>query len=280
MATLAPAAREERSALEAPPRPPARFRSRRPGSRLVTVALGSVLAAVAFGAQGGSNLSRTTIVELALTIASGAIVAFALLRARGGRLDGGLTLAAFAALTALTALSIVWSIVPDQSWLEANRTLTYLFVFAAALSAGRLSPDGYAVLLRAILFAAMVIVAYALASRIWPATLATDEIYARLGQPYGYWNALGATAALAVPPALWLGTRRSGHSASNALAYPLLSLLVVTMFLSYSRGALLFALIGALAWLALVPLRLRSLTVLSVSLAGAAPTRSPARSRR
>ena len=50
------------------------------------------------------RFSRTTIVELALTIVSGAIVAFALLRARGGRLDGGLTLAVFAALTALTAL--------------------------------------------------------------------------------------------------------------------------------------------------------------------------------
>src|SRR5437588_5011621 len=271
MATLAPAARDEQIAPEAPPPRRRRLPVRRPGTRMTTLALGSALAAVAFVAQGGSNLSRTTIVELVLTVASGVVVAVALLRARGGRLDGGLTLAAFAALAALTALSIIWSIIPDQSWLEANRTLTYLFVLAGAVAAGRLAPDGYAVVLRAILFAAVVITAYAIASRIWPATLASDEIYARLGQPYGYWNALGATAALAVPPALWLGTRRSGHSASNALAYPLLSLLVVTMFLSYSRGALLFALIGALAWLALVPLRLRSLTVLSVSLAGAAP---------
>jgi hypothetical protein len=271
MATLAPAAREEQIALEAPPSTGGPFPLRRPGTRLATLALGSALAAVAFGAQGGSNLSRTTIVELALTIASGVIVAIALLRARGGRLDGGLTLGAFATLTALTAISIIWSIIPDQSWLEANRTLTYLLVLAAAIAAGRLAPDSYAVVLRAILFAAIVITAYALASRIWPATLASDEIYARLGQPYGYWNALGATAALAVPAALWLGTRRSGHSASNALAYPLLSLLVVTMFLSYSRGALLFAAIAAVAWVVLVPLRLRSLTVLSVSLAGAAP---------
>ena len=240
-------------------------------SGALSLALGCAFAGVAFAAQGGSELSRTTIVEIALTLASGAVVTLALLRARAGRSNGGLTVAAFAAFAAFTALSILWSIVPELSWLEANRTFAYLAVFTAAVACARLAPDGYAVLLRGILVGTFVIVAYALASRIWPATLASDEIYARLGQPYGYWNALGATAALAVPPALWLGSRRSGHAAVNALAYPLLTLSVVAMFLSYSRGALVFAGAGALVWLALVPLRLRSLAVLAVSLAGAAP---------
>ena len=43
--------------------------------------------------------------------------------------------------------------------------------------------------------------------------------------------------AVAVPPSLWLGSRRSGHAPVNALAYPLLSLCWVAIFLSYSRAA-------------------------------------------
>ena len=71
--------------------------------------------------------------------------------------------------------------------------------------------------------------------------------------------------------ALWLGARRSGFPPVNALAYPLLALFVVTIFLSYSRAAVVVAGVGALAWVAFVPLRLRSITLLSVALAGSAP---------
>ena len=40
-----------------------------------------------------------------------------------------------------------------------------------------------------------------------PGWLAEDEIYARLREPYGYWNAVGVTAAMGIPLCLWLGTR-------------------------------------------------------------------------
>src|SRR5207247_61208 len=45
----------------------------------------------------------------------------------------------------------------------------------------------------------------------------------------------------------------------------------VTLFLSYSRGAMIMAGIGAALWIAFVTLRLRSITLLGMSLAGAAP---------
>ncbi len=41
-------------------------------------------------------------------------------RARAGRLHGGLTLAAVALLAAYTAVSIVWSLAPSDSWIEAE----------------------------------------------------------------------------------------------------------------------------------------------------------------
>ena len=243
----------------------------RAASFAASAGLGAAFAAVAFAAKGGQILDRATAVEIALILGGGLIAAAAILWGRAGGLSGAVTLALFGGLAALTALSVTWSITPDNSWIEANRTLAYLAVFAAAIGAARLAPTGWLVLLRGLLLAVAVITGYALASRIWPAAIAPDDLYARLAQPYGYWNALGLTAAMGVPLALWLGARRSGHAAVSALAYPLLAALLMAIFLSFSRGAILAAAVGALLWLAFVPLRLRSVTVLAVSAAGAAP---------
>jgi O-Antigen ligase len=244
---------------------------RRYASSAASVGIGAALATVAFVAKGGSDLATTTWVELALVIGGSLVVAAAVLHGRGGTLDGGFALLAFVALAGVTALSVLWSIAPDLSWNEANRTLTYLIVFAAGMALARIAPDGWAVLLRAILVAVTAVVGYALLSRVFPESLAPDELYARIAQPYGYWNAVGITAAIGIPPAVWLGARRSGHAPANALAYPLLGMLFVALFLTYSRGALIAAIVALALWFAFVPLRVRSVIVLAVSIAGAVP---------
>src|SRR5438094_63377 len=86
-----------------------------------------------------------------------------------------------------------------------------------------------------------------------PGALNPGETYARLREPFGYWNAVGLMAALGLPGCLWLGARRDGRPAVNALAFPALGLLVLTMLLAYSRGALLAAGVGAAFWFAFVP---------------------------
>ena len=232
--------------------------------------IGAALCAIAFAGGSGFELASVTWVEIGAVAGGGALVALAILRGRGGRIDGGFTLIAFGGLALLCALSILWSVAPERTWESANLTVAYVALFAGGMAIARLRADGVVVVLRGILLAAGIVVVYALITRVFP-SLARDEVFARLGQPYGYWNALGTTAALAVPAALWLGSRRSGHQPVNALAYPLLSLLLVALFLSYSRGALIMAGIGAALWVAFVPLRLRSITLLGVSLAGAAP---------
>ena len=68
---------------------------------------------------------------------------------------------------------------------------------------------------------------------------------------------------------LWLGARRDGQPALNALAYPATGLCVVTMMLAYSRGALLALAIGLALWFAMVPLRLRGASVLILGAGGA-----------
>ena len=74
---------------------------------------------------------------------------------------------------------------------------------------------------------------------------------------------------MTLPPALWLGARSSGHTALNALAYPLVMLALVTMVLAYSRGAIAAAGIGCLLWFCFVPLRLRAVVVLASGAVGA-----------
>ena len=240
-------------------------------SSAASVAFGAAFATVAFVAKGGSDLATLTWVELALVIGCSLVVVAAVVHGRKGAFDGGFALLVFVALAGVTALSVLWSIQPDQSWLEANRTLAYLVVFASGIALARLAPDGWAVLLRAMLVAVTVVVAYALASRVFPGSLAANDLYARISQPYGYWNAVGITAAIGIPPAVWLGARRSGHAPANALAYPLLGMLFVALFLTYSRGALIAAIVALALWFAFVPLRVRSVIVLAVSVAGAAP---------
>src|SRR3954464_5255831 len=241
-------------------------------SSAASALLGAGLTAIAFAGGSGFALEDVTWVEIGSVAAGALLVALAILRGRGGRLDGGFALLAFGALALLCALSIAWSVAPDRSWQSANLTVSYVAIFAGGMALARLwrTSQAAAVVLRGVLLAASVVVVYALLSRVFP-SLSEDEVFARLGAPYGYWNALGSTAALAVVPTLWLGARRTGHQPLNALAYPLLSLLVVALFLSYSRAAMVVAGIGALAWVAFVPLRLRSITLLGVSLAGAAP---------
>jgi tetratricopeptide (TPR) repeat protein len=240
----------------------------------VTLGVAAALALLAFVAQGGVAIEPNTWAEVALVAVGGLIGAVALAaparHARPAPLHGALALAGFGLLTLFTALSIVWSLAPSDSWLETNRTFAYLAAFVAGLGLVRLMPGRWGAVLQGIALGCLIVCGYALLTKVFPQSLAEDEIFARLRAPFGYWNAVGLMAALGIPPLLWLGARRSGHAPANALAYPAIGLLLVCLMLSYSRGALLALLIGLAAWFALVPLRLRAATVLGVSAAGAA----------
>jgi tetratricopeptide (TPR) repeat protein len=242
----------------------------RPGAdALVTIGLAAILCAIAFAADGGLQIGRTTPAEMGLILGGGLAVAGAVLLApRRERLWGSGPLALLLALAVLTAVSITWAAQPSDAWQEANRTLAYVAVFAAAVALAHAAPRRWSAVLGAITLAAVAISAYALLTKILPGALNPDEVYARLREPFGYWNSVGLMAALGVPGCLWLGARRSGHQGLNALAYPALALLVLTMLMAYSRGALLAAGLGAACWFATVPLRLRGAAVLLVGAAG------------
>jgi hypothetical protein len=211
------------------------------------------------------------VVELLLIAVGSGLICAAIAFGRRGRLDGGVALAAFVALTAITALSVSWSIAPDLSYTEAGRTLAYLATFAGGIAIARLAPAGAVAVARGILLAAVAICAYGLASRVWPTSFEELAFSGRIGQPFDYWNALAGVAAVGIVPALWLGARRGGTPLGRALAFPATGLLIATLLVTQSRGALVGAAVGGGLWLLLVPLRLRSLVVLIAAGAAAAP---------
>ncbi|HVF79581.1 MAG TPA: O-antigen ligase family protein [Solirubrobacteraceae bacterium] len=236
---------------------------------LLTVGLAAIVCAVALVADGGLRVGRTTPAEIGLILGGGVAVGGALLLApRRERVWGLGPLLLLTALAVLTALSITWAANPSEAWLEANRTLAYTAVFAAAVALAHSVPGRWSAVVGAITLSAVAISGYAVLTKIFPGALNPDEIYARLREPFGYWNSVGLAAALGVPGCLWLGTRRSGHQALSALAYPALGLLVLTMALSFSRGAVLAAVVGSVFWLATVPRRLRAAALLIAGVAG------------
>jgi len=243
---------------------------RRPGQQaLLTAGLAGILCALAFAGQGGLSIGRTTPLEMGLIVAGGLAVAGAVVLApRPEHLWGVAPLALLLALAALTALSITWAANPSAAWVEANRTLAYAAVFAAAVALAHALPGRWSAVVGAITLCSVFVSAYAVLTKVFPATLNPDEVFARLNEPFGYWNSVGLMAASGIPGALWLGSRRLGHQGFNALAYPAVGLLALTIVLSYSRGALAAAVIGVAFWFATVPLRLRGAAVLLVGTTG------------
>jgi hypothetical protein len=228
-----------------------------------TLLIAGILCFVAFLAGGGLNLGEMTTVEITLTLGSGVAVAAAvLLGRRRGRAYGSVTLALLLAFTALTALSVVWSVQPDDSFKDAGRMLAYCGVFGVSVALARAIPWRWPAVLGGIVLAAVAVCIYALLTKVFPASLDASDIYARLRAPYSYWNAIGLTAAMGAIGCMWLGARRAGHALLTALAYPAMGLMLLTLMLAYSRGALVALVLGLALWFCIVPLRLRGAAVL------------------
>lgn len=240
----------------------------------VAVVLAALLIALAFGASGGVDSTVATAgntwSEIALTVISAVVVGAAVLTGRSWPRWALATIAMMAVLTALKIASITWSVLPDDSWLSSSQMLAYLAVFAAGVSLSRLIPNRWAALVGAIAIAGAALSLWSLLIKVFPAALAPNNQVGRLQEPFGYWNALGLIAAIALPCCLWLGARRDSRRRVAGLAAPAMVLLVSVLTLSYSRSADLAACVAVALWLIFVPLRLRALAILAVALAGAA----------
>jgi tetratricopeptide (TPR) repeat protein len=214
---------------------------------------------------------ENTWAEIAITFLGAGACAAAVLIGGRGRAWGGPAVAWFAAFTAFAGLSIVWSVQPDWSWFGANQLVSYLAAFAGAVAAGRLAPRRWPALVGGIATAMTALCAYSLLAKVFPSTLASGNDYGRLLAPFGYWNAIGVAAALGLAPALWAAARPADSIALRALTVPALTLMITVIALSYSRSAALVAVVAVAAWVAFVPLRLRSALMLGLAAVCAVP---------
>ncbi len=137
----------------------------------VTILIAAVICVLTFVAGGGLHLGPMTDVEMGLTIGSGLIVATLILFAptRGPRF-GLWSVGLLLAFTALTALSVIWSVQPDDSFKDAGRMLAYSGVFGASVALARVFPSRWPAVLGGIALAAVVVCSYALLTKVFPAS--------------------------------------------------------------------------------------------------------------
>jgi O-antigen ligase len=240
-------------------------------SRAVRLLAGAVLlgpVAIAFFSGGFFDEPRLVLALLTwLLLAVAALLGIVSWpRSTGGRL----MLLGLALLTAVTVASVAWSPLSGRALDDGQRTLLYLGYLL--LAAAALRPRATARWAEpAVAGGAAVVMGYALASRLVPGVYEPREGYhaaGRLDQPLTYWNALGAVAALG----LVLCARLAGDPqrprwmrvAAGAAAAPL----GAGLYLTFSRGSILFALVGLVALIAFLPRRVTLLAAGVVTLAG------------
>ena len=205
----------------------------------VLVSAGLLLGAVLVG--------DSVFVSLAALLVAGGWVALAL----AGRVPlpgGGRALFALVLTSAAwSGLSIAWSVAPDRSWAELDRTLVYAAFLAVGLLLGarRGAARPAAAVLGVALGAAVV---WALAGKAVPALFPDGGRAARLRDPIGYWNALALAAdvLLVVALALAASSRSLALRAGGAvLGYAA----VVAVLLAASRAGVAAAALGLVLWL-------------------------------
>jgi O-antigen ligase len=148
-----------------------------------------------------------------------------------------------------TLLSFTWSDSQSRALLEFNRALLYLLVLVLGGSLLRTS-ERLRWMVRAIVAGIVVVCGIGLISRVlpevWP--IAPNIAEDRLSYPLTYWNALGLLAALGIVLALLLTSDERESRPSRVLAAGVLPMLGATLLLTFSRGAILAAAIGVVAF--------------------------------
>ncbi len=181
---------------------------------------------------------------LALGVAFGVIP-------RGGASTRSLPLAAFAALVAWTAASLIWTESAERTFSELNRVLGYGGVIALALLA--VDRHGWRAAAAGVAAGLLTLPALALLSRILPGVLVSGPSFAsdRLAYPLEYWNALASWAAMAAVLGLVLSSEFEGR-ATRAVALAAVPIAACTIYLTYSRGGFLVLGVGILTGLLVV----------------------------
>jgi hypothetical protein len=239
-------------------------------TRLPSLLTGALLAVVLYAAleHGAVTLPAEARLQVAIAAlaaaAGGAWLWTGTLRLAAPRVAivGTALLAGFACWSGITVL---WSVAPNQTWIELNRAITYVLTLCIAIALGASSPRAIRQLASGFFLVALVVTLYGLGQKLFPGfhiggvfDLNQTGPLPRLQEPLGYWNALALFVAMGVPIALALATdaRRGPRLRLSALGTVELMLLVIVF--TYSRGGLLALAVGLAAGVAASGERLRS----------------------
>jgi tetratricopeptide (TPR) repeat protein len=187
-----------------------------------------------------------------------------------------IAIAALAAYTALSFASMLWANVPADAWDGANRTLLYLLVFTLfALWPQRGLSASLLLVVWALALTALAAFALLHVDAAKGPELATLLPGGRLTYPSGYANANAAQWLLAFWPALLLACSTRTQWALRGLLAGSAVLLGEVALLSQSRGAAYATPVMLVLVLALLPGRVRKLSVMipvAGGIAAAAPS--------
>lgn len=174
-------------------------------------------------------------------------------------------------LVVITVASIIWAADPGRAFVKAAQATSVLGLFSLCLACSRRgSGRGW---LAGITAGLTFLVCLGLLGRFLPGigddvelTANLSGVAGRLSWPFGYWNALGAAAAMSFVGLLWLAARARRRSL-QALAAAFLPALLVAIYLTSSRGAVAALLVGLLVLLGFGPDRRQLAAALLTALA-------------
>ena len=179
------------------------------------------------------------------------------------------TVAGLTALCAWTAASWLWSDDRTATVHDAHLVLVYVAGGAALVL---LANGGRGVAVAGgVVAAATAVDCFSMVSRLYPRTFGmynTGGGYGRLYQPIGYWNGLGALSVIGI--ILGLGFAARGGMLTRMLAAAALIPLSTTLYLTFSRGALVGLAAGLVALVALDKSRVQLIVAAAAGSIGAA----------
>ena len=191
------------------------------------------------------------------------------------RYGSWVALGLLAAYVGWVALSCIWTDATQNTVADLGRVVTYLGVFALALSIR--SSKGARRMASALGAGIAVVAVVALLSRLHPAWFPdADETVRfltsqrfRLAYPLGYWNGVASLTAIGLPLVLYVACS-ARHILARALAAAALPAMALTVYFTFSRGGTLAAIVALAVFLALAHDRLPKAATLLTAGIGAA----------
>jgi hypothetical protein len=171
--------------------------------------------------------------------------------------SGGVALAGLVGLAVWSGVSLAWAPLGDP----AGESVQRLLIYAAALlaSVALLRDRRFARAVEPVLaLGGLIVIGYGLAGRLVPGTvdlIRSIKAGGRLEQPITYWNAEGLLAAMGLILCVRVAGDSSRATAMRVAAAAACAPLGLGVYLSYSRGAVVVAVMGLLILLAAEPSR-------------------------